>query len=70
MDWLAGPLALLLVLFAYYRLRDEGIEEGMLWDGEPMTPNHFNIMVITWGIGLGLKWRKRESTKEYNEEKT
>ena len=54
MDWLAGPLALLLVLFAYYRLRDEGIEEGMLWDGEPMTPNHFNIMVITWGIGLGL----------------
>ena len=54
MDWLTGPLALLLVLFAYYRLRDEGIEDGMPWNGEPMTPNFFNIMVISWGLGLGL----------------
>ncbi len=53
-DSLTGPLALLLVLFSYYRLRDEGIEDGMLWNGEPMSPNFFNIMVITWALGLGL----------------
>ena len=55
-DAVAGPLALLLVLFAYYRLRPEGIEDGMTYGGEdwPNKANDFNIMVIGFALVLGL----------------
>ena len=33
-DAVAGPLSLLLILFAYYRLRPEGVEDGMTYGGE------------------------------------
>ena len=47
-DAVAGPLALLLVLFSYYRLRPEGIEDGMTYSGEewPNKAEDFNVMVI------------------------
>jgi hypothetical protein len=54
MDALTGPLALLLLLFAYYRMRDEGVEDGMTLGGEEMSPNAFNIFLIMWTFGLGL----------------
>jgi hypothetical protein len=52
----AGPLALLLILFAYYRLRPEGIEDGMTYAGEEWEnkAEDFNVMVITFAIILGL----------------
>ena len=53
---MAGPLALLLILFAYYRLRPEGIEDGMTYAGEEWEnkAEDFNVMVITFAIILGL----------------
>jgi len=55
-DAVAGPLALLLVLFSYYRLRPEGIEDGMTNAGEewPNKAEDFNVMVISFGLVLGL----------------
>lgn len=55
-DAVAGPLALLLVLFSYYRLRPEGIEDGMTYAGEdwPNKANDFNVMVIGFALVLGL----------------
>ena len=55
-DAVAGPLALLLILFAYYRLRPEGIEDGMTYAGEEWEnkAEDFNVMVITFAIILGL----------------
>ena len=57
LDSVAGPLAMLLVLFAYYRMRDEGVEDGMTGYGagmEELTPNAFNILVITVTLIVGL----------------
>tara|TARA_B100000459_G_scaffold4841_1_gene3213 strand:+ start:99 stop:1127 length:1029 start_codon:yes stop_codon:yes gene_type:complete len=57
LDSVAGPLAMLLVLFAYYRMRDEGVEDGMTGYGagmEELTPNAFNIFVITVTLIVGL----------------
>lgn len=57
LDSVAGPLAMLLVLFAYYRMRDEGVEDGMTGYGagmEELTPNAFNILVITVTMIVGL----------------
>jgi hypothetical protein len=53
-DSVAGPLALLLILFVYYRLRPEGIEDGMTRNGEEFSADDFNVFVIVWGLGLGL----------------
>ena len=55
-DAVAGPLALLLVLFSYYRLRPEGIEDGMTYSGEewPNKAEDFNVMVIGFALVLGL----------------
>ena len=46
----------MLVLFAYYRLRPEGIEDGMTYGGEdwPNKANDFNVMVIGFALVLGL----------------
>ena len=57
LDSVAGPLAMLLVLFAYYRMRDEGVEDGMTGFGagmEDLTPNAFNIFLITVTLIVGL----------------
>jgi hypothetical protein len=57
LDSVAGPVAMLLVLFAYYRMRDEGVEDGMTGYGagmEELTPNAFNILVITVTMIVGL----------------
>ena len=55
-DAVAGPLALLLTLFAYYRLRPEGIEDGMTYGGEEWEnrAEDFNVMVIAFAMVLGL----------------
>jgi len=57
LDSVAGPLAMLLVLFAYYRMRGEGVEDGMTGYGvgmEELTPNAFNVFVITVTLIVGL----------------
>ncbi|MBT85924.1 MAG: hypothetical protein CMA62_00150 [Euryarchaeota archaeon] len=57
LDSVAGPLAMLLVLFAYYRMRDEGVEDGMTGYGvgmEELAPNAFNVFVITVTLIIGL----------------
>ena len=56
-DSVASPVAMLLVLYAYYRMRDEGVEDGMTGFGagiEEMTPNAFNVFVITITLIVGL----------------
>ena len=56
-DSVAGPVAMLLVLYSYYRMRDEGVEDGMTGFGagiEEMTPNAFNVFVITITLIVGL----------------
>tara|TARA_B100000575_G_scaffold294203_1_gene308634 strand:+ start:605 stop:1618 length:1014 start_codon:yes stop_codon:yes gene_type:complete len=55
-DAVAGPFALLLTLFAYYRLRPEGIEDGMTYGGEEWEnkAEDFNVMVIAFAMVLGL----------------
>ncbi len=54
MDGITGPVAMSLLLLAYYRLRSEGIEDGMTFNGESMSANDFNIFAIMWAIGLGI----------------
>tara|TARA_B100000575_G_C23131776_1_gene656613 strand:+ start:1510 stop:2526 length:1017 start_codon:yes stop_codon:yes gene_type:complete len=54
MDSATGPLAMLLLLISYYRLRDEGVEEGMTIYGEDCPPNKFNVFLLTMALGLGL----------------
>ena len=44
MDAMAGPMTLLIFLVVYLRLRDEGIEEGMTFSGEPSDSRGFDIM--------------------------
>ena len=44
MDAMAGPMTLLIFLVVYLRLRDEGIEEGMTFSGEPSDSRGFDFM--------------------------
>ncbi|MAV59840.1 MAG: hypothetical protein CMA13_00910 [Euryarchaeota archaeon] len=44
MDALAGPMTMLVFLLVYLRLRSEGIEDDMTFQGEPMNSNGFDIM--------------------------
>ena len=44
MDAMAGPMTLLIFLVVYLRLREEGIEEGMTFSGEPSDSRGFDFM--------------------------
>lgn len=52
MDALAGPMTMLVFLLVYFRLRSEGIEEGMTLNGEPANSNAFDKMFTVVTIGL------------------
>ena len=44
MDALAGPMTMLVFLVVYFRLRTEGIEDDMTFNGEPADANAFDTM--------------------------
>ena len=44
MDALAGPMTMLVFLLVYFRLRSEGIEDDMTFNGEPADANAFDTM--------------------------
>ena len=55
MDVLTIPLVMLLVLFSYYRLKDEGMEDGMTFMGEPMEDEgKFTNALLSLALMLGL----------------
>ena len=49
-DAVAGPLALLLVLFSYYRLRPEGIEDGMAQQGRRFQCHGNRFRTGPWSV--------------------
>jgi hypothetical protein len=55
MDVLTIPLVMLLVLISYYRLKDEGMEDGMTFMGEPMEDGgKFTNALLSLALVLGL----------------
>ena len=55
MDVLTIPLVMLLVLISYYRLKDEGMEDGMTFLGEPHKgPGKFTNALLLLALVLGL----------------
>ena len=53
MDALAGPLVMLLVAIAYFRLRPEGMEDGMTFQGEEVEPAWFTNGLLTFALIMG-----------------
>jgi len=43
---------MLLFLLVYLRLRDEGIEEGMTYQGEPMDSRSFDRFFVMGAIAI------------------
>jgi len=52
MDAISGPATMLLFLLVYLRLRDEGIEEGMTYQGDPMDSRSFDRFFVTGAIAI------------------
>ena len=52
MDAISGPATMLLFLLVYLRLRDEGIEEGMTYQGEPMDSRSFDRFFVMGAIAI------------------
>jgi hypothetical protein len=55
MDILTIPLVMLLVLISYFRLKDEGMEDGMTFRGEPLEDGGkftFALLAIALVVGL------------------
>ncbi len=50
MDAISGPATMLLFLLVYLRLREEGIEEGMTYQGEPMDSRSFDRFFVMGSI--------------------
>ena len=54
MDLVVGPVVMLLTMLAYFRLRDEGMEEGMTILGEPATDPHLMSKILpVFGLVVG-----------------
>ena len=53
MDALAGPLVMLLVAIAYFRLRSEGMEDGMTFQGEEVESAWFTNGLLTFALIMG-----------------
>ena len=49
----AGPLVMLLVAIAYFRLRPEGMEDGMTFQGEEVEPAWFTEWSVDVCINHG-----------------
>ncbi len=54
MDILTIPLVMLLVLISYYRLKEEGVEEGMTFMGEPVEGSVFTTSLLMLALILGF----------------
>ena len=54
MDILTAPAVMLLVLISYYRLKDEGMEDGMTFMGEPAEGSLFTNAVLMLALIVGL----------------
>ncbi len=53
MDVIAGPVVMLLVAIAYFRLRPEGMEDGMTFQGEEVEPSTFTNSLLTFALIMG-----------------
>ena len=53
MDAIAGPLVMLLVLISYFRLRPEGMEDGMTFQGEEVESAWFTNGLLTFALIMG-----------------
>ena len=54
MDALTGAVVMLLTMLAYFRLRDEGMEDNMTINGEPVTDPHLmSKMLPAFGLIVG-----------------
>ena len=54
MDILTAPAVMLLVLISYYRLKDEGMEDGMTFMGEPAEGSLFTNALLMLALVIGL----------------
>ncbi len=54
MDILTAPAVMLLVLISYYRLKDEGMEDGMTFMGEPAEGSLFTNALLMLALIVGL----------------
>ena len=52
MDAISGPATMLLFLLVYLRLREEGVEEGMTFQGEPMDSRSFDRFFVMGAIAI------------------
>ena len=50
MDAISGPATMLIFLMVYLRLRDEGIEDGMTYQGEPLDSRGFDRFFVMGAI--------------------
>lgn len=53
MDVLTGPVVMLLVAIAYFRLRPEGMEDGMTFQGEEVEPAWFTNGLLIFALIMG-----------------
>ena len=54
MDAVTGAVVMLLTMLAYFRLRDEGMEDNMTINGEPVTDPHLmSKMLPVFGLVVG-----------------
>ena len=56
MDAISGPATMMIFLLVYFKLRDEGIEDGMTLNGEPMDANGFNTFFVMVSIGIAASF--------------
>ena len=56
MDAISGPATMMIFLLVYFKLRDEGIEDGMTFNGEPMDANGFNTFFVMVSIGIAASF--------------
>ena len=55
MDVLTIPLVMLLVVISYFRLKDEGMEDGMTFRGEPLEDSgKFTFALLGLALVVGL----------------
>ena len=54
MDAVTGAVVMLLTMLAYFRLRDEGMEDNMTINGEAVTDSHLmSKMLPVFGLVVG-----------------
>ena len=59
-DIIAGPLVMLLVLLSYYRLKHEGMEDGMTIRGESVEGDFFSSAALIFALVMGALFAVNE----------